>query len=121
MYWLSKFDDEVAKRIAAIKDPRIKSLVEAEMKNDNDEDFDLRRLTGKEQTELFIIEHLLGNAPILDTVNNDNLTGKQAFEYWKKYHWRGKDKITPERKQEFINNYNKNKNKVYKVLRRGEN
>ena len=121
MYWLSKFDDEVAKRIAAIKDPRIKSLVEAEMKNDNDEDFDLRRLTGKEQTELFIIDHLLGDAPFIDTVNNDNLTGKQAFEYWKKYHWRGKDKITPERKQEFINNYNKNKNKVYKVLRRGEN
>jgi len=96
MYWLSKFKD-------------------------NDEDFDLRKLTGKEQTELFIIDNLSGDAPFIDTINNDNLTGKQAFEYWKKYHWRGKDKITSERKQEFINNYNKNKNKIYKVLRRGEN
>ena len=98
IYWLSKFDDG---------------------------DFDVRKLTGREQTELFLIDHLTGvqkkklSPAFIDVVNNNNLTAEEAFEYWLNHHKR-KGSESAKRKQEFINNYNKNKDKIYKVLRRGE-
>ena len=55
----------------------------------------------------------------IDVVNNNNLTAEEAFEYWLNHHKR-KGSESAKRKQEFINNYNKNKDKIYKVLRRGE-
>ena len=101
IYWLSKFEDA-------------------------NEDFDIRKLTGKEQTELFLIDHLTGvqnknlSPTFITTVNNDNLTAEQAFEYYINHHKR-KGSVGKKRRQEFIDNYNRNKNKVYRVLRRGEN
>jgi hypothetical protein len=56
----------------------------------------------------------------ITTVNNDNLTAEQAFEYYINHHKR-KGSVGKKRRQEFIDNYNRNKNKVYRVLRRGEN
>ena len=106
--WLSKFKD---KKVYDVRHGKKRSL----------EDYDVRKLTGKEQTELFIIDHLMAKQDIkkspgfIDTVNNDNLTGEQAFEYWINHHKR-KGSVSTKRKDEFIKNYNNNKNEVYEDL-----
>jgi len=89
-------------------DPNISWLSEF-----NDKDYDVRKLTGSQQTELFIIDQLQGDAPFIDTVNNANLTAEEAFKYWKNHHWRGKGSVSNKRRQEFIDNYNRNKSKLY--------
>jgi hypothetical protein len=84
----------------------------------NDKAYDVRKLTGREQTELFLIDHLLATQDtskspgFIDIVNNNNLTAEQAFEYWINHHKR-KGSVSTERRQEFIDNYNRNKSKLY--------
>jgi hypothetical protein len=83
-----------------------------------DKDYDVRKLTGREQTELFLIDHLIAtqdtrkSPAFIDTVNNANLTAEQAFEYWKNHHKR-KGPVSAKRRQEFIDNYNKIRDKVF--------
>jgi hypothetical protein len=72
--WLAQFDDD-----------------------DENEKYDITRLTGREQTQLFTIHHLLGEDPFLSTINN--LTEDQAFEYWKNHHKTGD--VTSGREKEF--------------------
>ena len=61
-------------------------------------------LTPQEQTELFIINHTVhGKANFIDTTNNFN--PNTAFEYYKKYHYGGKNppKKGSKRYKEFMN------------------
>ena len=60
-------------------------------------------LTPQEQTELFIINHTSGPGNFIDTTNNFN--PNTAFEYYKKYHYGGKNppKKDSKRYKEFMN------------------
>ena len=85
-----------AKRFEKLTNVSLPWLDEFDIDNEN-EKYDITRLTGREQTQLFTIHHLLGEDPFLSTVKN--LNEDQAFEYWKNHHKTGD--VTSGREKEF--------------------
>ena len=72
-------------------------------KFENDTVFDVTKLTGPEQVELFIINNIVGPGKFLETLNN--FDANKAYQFWRQTHYAGKESPSKERITEFYNTF----------------
>jgi len=72
-------------------------------KFENDTVFDVTKLTGPEQVELFIINNIVGPGKFLETLNN--FDANKAYQFWRQTHYAGEEPPSKERITEFYNTF----------------